>query len=190
VLTGGGRLSLTSASCDDGATLKGTTVFGAPLSVPLGDVASLDLRQGPSVYLSDLKYTRYEFLPYLDEHWGVALDGNVAGHDLLLGGSTYGKGVGMHSRGRLTYALGGGYKRFEAVVGLDDRDGRLGSARVRLLADGKPLDVGIGELAARSGPVAVSVSVEGVKELTLEVDFGRNGNVQDVVNWADARLVR
>jgi hypothetical protein len=58
------------------------------------------------------------------------------------------------------------------------------------LADGKPLEVGVGELTARSGPVAVSVPVAGVKELTLEVDFGRNGNVQDVVNWADARLVR
>jgi hypothetical protein len=32
--------------------------------------------------------------------------------------------------------------------------------------------------------------VAGVKELTLEVEFGPNGDVQDVVNWVDARLVR
>ena len=39
-------------------------------------------------------------------------------------------------------------------------------------------------------PLAVRVPVAGVKELTLEVEFGQNGDVQDVVNWADARLVR
>jgi hypothetical protein len=191
VLTGGsGRLSVTGAACKDGATLEATTVFGAALSVPLDRVAALDLFGGRAVYLSDLKPARYEFLPYLDEHWPIAADANAAGHDLLLGGSTYGKGLGLHSHSRLTYPLAGGYRRFEAVVGLDDRDGLGGGVRVRVLADGRPLDLGAdGELTPRSRPLALSLPVEGVKELTLEVEFGRNGNVQDVVNWADARVV-
>ncbi len=192
VLAGGaGRLTVTSVSCKDGATLEATTVFGAALRVPLDRVAALDLFGSRAVYLSDLKPAKYEFVPYLDEQWPVGTDANAAGHDLLVGGSTYGKGVGMHSQSRLTYSLGSSYRRFEAVVGLDDRDGREGSVRVRVLADGKALDLGgDGELTARSAPLTLSVPVEGVRELTLVVDFGKGGNVQDVIDWADARLVR
>jgi hypothetical protein len=186
-----GRLTVTSASCKDGATLEATTAFGASLRVPLDHVAALDLLGGRAVYLSDLKVAKYEFVPYLDEHWPLAADANAEGHDLRVGGSTYDKGLGLHSAGRLTYSLAGGFRRFEAVVGLDDRDGREGSVRVRVLADGKALDLGgDGELTARSAPLALSVPVEGVRELTLVVEFGKGGNVQDVVNWADARLVR
>jgi hypothetical protein len=186
-----GRLTVSAASCKDGTNLEATTAFGASLRVPLDRVAALDLFGGKAVYLSDLKPAKYEFVPYLDEHWPLAADANAAGHDLRVGGSTYGKGLGLHSASRLSYSLGGGYRRFEAVVGLDDRDGREGSVRVRVLADGKAFDLGgDGTLTLRSGPLALSVPVEGVRELTLVVEFGKGGNVQDVVDWADARLVR
>src|SRR6185437_118473 len=138
------------------------------------------------VYLSDIKESKYLFAPFLDASWSFAVDGNVAGHDLLLAGSTYDKGLGMHSHSRLSYRLSGAYHRFEALVGLDDRAGRRGAVRVRVLADGEPLLERA--LTRRDGAVPVSVSVEGVRELTLEVDFGRDGDVQDVVNWAEARL--
>ena len=119
------------------------------------------------------------------------MDGNVAEHDLAVGGSTYDKGISLHSHGRLSYRLAGPYRRFEALVGLDDKDGRDGSVRVRVLADGKVLDLGAErELTARSGPLAISVPVEGVRELSLEVQFGALGDVQDVVDWVDARLVK
>jgi hypothetical protein len=196
ILTGtgpgqGGRLSLTSATCTDGSTLTGTTVFGARLSVPLAEVAALDLFQGRAVYLSDLKSSKYDFRPYFDTSWPVAVDGNVAEHDLLLRGSTYDKGISLHSHARLTYTLAGRYRRFEALVGLDDHDGRAGSVRIQVLADGTPLDLGADrELTAQTGPLPIDVSVEGVRELTLVVQFGQGGDVQDVVDWVDARLVK
>jgi hypothetical protein len=189
-LAGGGRICVTSAAAERGQ-LTARTLFGATLEVPLERVVALDLYGGRVVYLSDLDPAKYEFLPYLDESWPLARDANAAGHDLRLGGSTYAKGLGLHSHTRVRYRLGGAYRRFEAVVGLDERDGPGGSVRIRLLADGKPLDLGgPAELAAADGPRAISVGVEGVRELTLEVDFGKGGNVQDVVDWADARLVR
>ena len=115
----------------------------------------------------------------------------MAGLDLRLAGSTYDKGVGLHSHSRLTYAVPPGCRRFDALVGLDDRAGRQGSVRVRVLADGKPLDLGGDrELTADGGPLRVNVDVGGVKELTLEVDFGKGGPVQDHVDWADARFVK
>ena len=46
------------------------------------------------------------------------------------------------------------------------------------------------ELTAKNGPVRLQADVSGVKELTLEVDVGRGGNVQDHVNWAEARVIK
>jgi hypothetical protein len=185
--TEGGRLSLTSASCD-GVTLTGVTVFGARLRVPLNNVAAFDLRQGRAVYLSDLKPIKYDYRPYFDAAWPYAVDANVVEHDLRLGGSTYDKGISLHSHGRLSYRLSGAYRRFEALVGLDEKDGRRGQVRLRVLADGKALVDR--ELTRRDGPLPIDVSVEGVREMTLEVDFGREADVEDVVNWVDARLVK
>jgi hypothetical protein len=187
----GGRLSLTAAHCADGKTLRGKTVFGARVRVPLGRVLALDLYGGRAVYLSDLKPSKYDYRPYLDERWPWCANRSVTGRDLRLGGSTYDKGIGMHSHSLLTYRLGGAYQRFEALVGLDDLDGRRGKARVRVLADGKPLALPAkGELTAAGGPLAINVKVAGVKELTLEVGWGADGLVQGVVNWADARLIK
>jgi hypothetical protein len=191
VLDNGTRLSLRSASCSDGATLEGETLFKARLRVSLNRLAALDLYQGRAVYLSDLKPTQYEHRPYLDTSWPFVMDGSVAGRDLRLAGGVYDKGIGLHSHSRLTYALNGDYQRFEALVGLDTRSGRGGSVRVRVLADGKTLDLGTDrELTARTAPLNVTVPVNGVKKLTLEVDFGGRGDVEDHVNWVDARLIR
>lgn len=186
----GGRISLASAT-SNGITLEGKTLFGAALKAPLERVIALDVYQGRADYLSDLKTGKLEFTPYFDASWPVVRDANVKGYDLRLASSTYDKGLGLHSKSRLTYPLNGAYRRFEALVGLDDAHGREGSVRVRVLADGKPLDLdGDRELTAKTGPLRVGVKVEGARTLTLEVDFGRNGDVQDVVNWVEARVIK
>jgi hypothetical protein len=156
--------------------------------VPLRDIAALDVHTEHSVYLSDLKESKYIFDPFLDATWPFAVDGNVAEHDLRLAGSTYDKGIGMHSHSRLSYRLSGAYRRFEALVGLDDHDGQRGDVRIRVVADGEALLDRA--LTSRDGAKSVSLSMEGVRELTLEVDFGHGGDVQDVVNWVEARLVK
>jgi hypothetical protein len=185
----GSRVTLASAVCD-GKVLRGKTVYGARLRVPLARVAALDFLGGKAVYLCDLKPTRYEYLPFLDERWSWSAGASVTGRDLRVGGAVYDKGIGMHSHSTLTYALDGAYQRFEAVVGLDDLDGRGGAVRVRVLADGKALDLGGSDLTHASGPKALSLKVAGARQLTLEVGWGDNGLVRGVVNWADARLVK
>ena len=187
----GTRLSLTKATCTDGATLTGTTSFGVAVSVPLERVAGLDLFGGKAVYLSDLTPARQEMDPFLDVRWPLVPDGSATGQALRLADGVHDKGLGTHPRSRITYRLDGAYRRFEALVGLDPGSGRDGGARVQVLADGKPLDLGLPrELTARAAPLAIAAAVTGVKELTLVVDFGSRGDVQADVNWADARLVK
>jgi hypothetical protein len=192
VLTGAGGRLLLSTATSDGTTLKGTTVFGASLEVPLERVAALDVLQGAAVYLAELKPAKYDYVPFLDESFDFAAGANALGLDLRLAGSVYDRGPGTHSFSRLIYALGGNYQRFEALVGLDDVSGRGGHARVRVLADGKPLALANDhELIGGGEPLAIRVNVPGVKELTLETGYGGRGNhVKGCVNWADARLIK
>jgi hypothetical protein len=201
VLENGCRLSLVSASADS-AVLSGKTFFGTTVQIPVDQMIALDLRQGRAVYLSDLKPRRYEHTPYLGARWPYSRDASVAGQEIRLAGSTYDKGIGMHSESRLTYDLAGSYQWFESLVGLDDNTGRKGSVRIEVLVDGKPVDVasaagGSGrastpdiELKGGSAPRSIRVSVSAAKELTLVVKFGGRGDVQDHVDWADARLIK
>jgi hypothetical protein len=191
VLASGCRLSLAEAACDDGKTLTGTTLFDASVRVPMEQVIALDLYQGKSVPLSDLKPLKLEQTPYLGVTWPLVMDGSVVGRDLRLGGSSYDKGLGMHSESRVTYDVSAGYRRFEALVGLDDQTGFEGSVRIKVLVDGKPRDLGWDkELSAQTGPQPVRVDLKGAKQLTLVVEFGQRGDVGDHVDWADARLVK
>jgi hypothetical protein len=190
VLANGSRLSVLSARTE-GENLIGKALFGGTLRIALRQVVALDIRQGRAVYLSDLKPRRYEHTPYLGVRWPYTVDASVAGNELRLGGSTHDKGIGMHSQSRLTFGLDGGYQWFEAWVGLDERTGNEGSVVVGVQVDGKQIDLGAAkELTGRSKPLAVRVSVAGARELTLEVLFGRHGDVQDHVDWVDARLIK
>lgn len=190
VLANGCRLSVASATCDS-KNLNGKALFGAPIRVPVADVAALYVLQGAAVYLSDLKPSKFEQTPYLDVTLPPVNDGSVRGRDLRVSGGTYDKGIGMHASCRMTYDLAGGYRRFEALVGLDDATGRDGRVRVQVLVDGKLQKLGPEEiLTHRKGPLTVRVDLAGAKQLTLVTDFGDRGDVQADVDWVEARLVK
>jgi hypothetical protein len=187
----GSRLRFSSITCD-GGLLTGATLFGAELRIPLRDVVAVEPYQSGTVYLSDLAPRDYQFTPYFGEGTlPYAKDVSIAGNEFMLAGSAYDKGIGMRSQSRLTYDLKGGYRCFTSVVGLDDRTGREGTVRIRVLVDGK-LDAAVDdrELTARNGPRALRVDVSRAHELTLVVEYGRRGNVQGHVDWADARLIK
>jgi len=193
VLTDGCRLSLAAASLDEGRFLTGTTLFGAAVRVPLEQVVALTILQGPAVYLSDLKPRASSFTDYLGGRQSrpFVQDGTCSLRDLQLAGNTYEKGLGTCSGCRITYDLASGYRRFEALVGLDDRTGRGGAVRIQVLLDGKPQTLGLeGDLTFSNGPLPVRINVSGGKELTLVVEPGRSGPVEGQVDWAGARLVK
>jgi hypothetical protein len=189
-LANGSRLIINSAR-SDGQVLNAKSLLGATIQLSVDQIAALDWHQGRAIYLSDLKPVRYEHIPYLDVSWPFRNDASVAGNALCLAGSTYDKGIGMHSESRLTYDVSAGYRWFEALVGLDDQTGKEGSVSIQVLVDGRPQDVAENEeLTANNTPRSVRVAVTGAKELTLVVKFGRHGDVQDHVDWADARLIK
>jgi len=100
----------------------------------------------------------------------------------------YTRGLGMHARGELTIDLSGGYKRFEADIGVQwQGGGTRGSVVFQVLVDDeKQFDSAI--MKESDPPRRVTVSVEGADELRLVVTDAGDGITSDVADWADARL--
>ncbi len=186
VLSGGERLTVTGAAVADGF-FTARTPFGAKLSVSAERLVSLEPRTDRAVILSTLKPSKYEYFPYLDESSLWSADATEAGGDLRVGGSSWAEGVGLRAHSRIEYAVAG-HDRFEALIGLDDVEGRRGKARVRLLLDGKPAEEH--ELAWGRAPARVALPLGGAKTLTVEVLAGGAGPVRTAVNVVDARLIR
>jgi hypothetical protein len=189
VLTNGARLSTRSLELK-GDELRATTVSGGGVRIPLASLAAVNVYHGPAVYLSDLSPRRYEQTPYLGIRWPWIADRAVSGGSLRLGGGTYDKGLGMHSRSRLSFPIPDAAVRFESWVGLDEVAGRLGNVEVQVLADGKPLLDRQCELAGSRPAKWLRLPLSaGAGELTLVVDYGQGGDVQDHVDWGDARII-
>jgi hypothetical protein len=192
VLSDGTRIDVTELAMKPNA-LSAKAVGGSEIEVPLSKLVSLDVLQGPAVFLSELKPKKAEIAGFLGEGWPWAADRTVRGRPLRLltkdGESTLDFGLGTHPKTVLTYDLAGKYTRFESFVGLDTATGKRGRADIRIKLDGKEVDLPQLKTLAAGPAVFVRVDVRGVKELTLVVDFGPTGDVQADVNWGDARVV-
>ncbi|MBL8826671.1 MAG: NPCBM/NEW2 domain-containing protein [Planctomycetaceae bacterium] len=139
-------------------------------------------------YLDELAVDGYRHVPYLTLAWPYELDRNVIGTQLRAGGRLWAKGVGMHSTSRLTFALDKPYRRFDAILAIDDHTAGRGSVTCRVFVDGEQR---FASETIRGGakPVPISVDLSGGKLLSLIVDYGDGGDTLDRVDWLEARVV-
>ena len=124
----------------------------------------------------------------VEQEWGDAhTDQSVEGHPLRIGDEAFAHGIGTHAASTWQLALDGQGERFEAQVGVDDEVGKKGAIVFRLEGDGKEI-YNSGTLHGGDAAKAVSVSVEGVKSLTLLVDAVGTSNEFDHADWGDAKM--
>lgn len=173
------------------------TSFKRGLAVPLDRVASLRFASGRFEYLSDLEPAEVQETPFIggpdDFLFGWQRDRSVTGQPLLVKGRRFAKGLGLHSRCRLAYDLGGRYARLEGAVGVSDEVLALavrGSLVFRFLVDGT-LRFESPELEGGREAVALpALDLAGAEQLVVEVDFGQRGDVADRAVLGDPILVR
>jgi hypothetical protein len=192
-LVDGTRLNVQTATFD-GSMWTATTLFKDTVQFAADQLVSVDIEQGKVTYLSDLKPVKYLYRTFDGEQYAWMADRSVAGRPMTLRGtsgeSTFDRGLGLHAECAVTYSLGGKYRRFEALAGLDARSGARGNATLIVRMDGKEQELSSGgRLTDAGGPVTVGIDVTGAKELTIEVRRGAGGHVQDHVNLAEARLI-
>jgi len=116
-------------------------------------------------------------------------DAAVTGHPLRLGGQPFDRGLGTQSRTLLAYRLSPGDRRFQALIGLDDRAGPLGSVVFRVLVDGRERFASP-PMSVRDVPKAIDVDISGGKVIILATEFGPRGDVRDYADWVEARIIR
>lgn len=172
-------------------------LLGKRLRIPTDKIEALWFKNARYLFLSDLEPSRVEQTPYIGEEkdflFPYQKDRTCTGNPLSVGGKRYHKGLGVHSRCRLTYALEGRFQGFSSLIGIDDEVQTIpakGCVVFRVEVDGEvryesPLVKGLSP--------ALAVSLRDLKEaqaLTLEVDFGDRSDAGDRADWIHVLLVK
>ena len=170
--------------------LKAKTLFGAEFRCRQTRLASITPLGGRAVPLSQLEPAEYRFTPYLSQQWNWQRDRNVVSGPLVSGGQEYVSGLGMHSASELRFQLDGNYAAFITEVGLDDSTGERAAVEVQILVDGRVVfkrDLVRDENQACRVP---RIDLSQAKQLSLKVDFGKNADMEDHLNWCRPVLIR
>jgi hypothetical protein len=142
------------------------------------------------LYLSQLTPARVKESTLLAPPQPYRMDRSCQGDVLSIGSHTYPWGIGVHADSDLTFRIGKAFKTFQAVTGIDSHSGDSGSVVFSVCGDGRELYKGPVLRGSDPEPHEISVSVEGVEELTLKVDKAGELDLGDMANWAAAQLLR
>jgi NPCBM/NEW2 domain len=82
-----------------------------------------------------------------------------------------------------------GDKRFQASVGVDERAGPLGSVVFRVFLDGKE-KFKTPPMTDHDPPQTIDLDLKGAKNMILDTAFGDRGDVRDLADWIEARIIR
>lgn len=158
-------------------------------SVPLASVVSIEQMNGPVSWLSSRQPLSIQQVPFLDENFPPRMDRTVADKPIRFGRQVYTRGIGVHARCVIEYALDGGYDTFRTQYAIDEGRNERADVTVRIKLDDKVVHE---KLSVRAGVLSevVQIPLGSASKLTLEVDFGQGIHTQDRLNWIEPALVR
>jgi len=157
--------------------------------LPISAVRRISPASDRVLFLSAAEPTLVDEAPVLGAPLRYRKDRSVNGGPLRMAGRRYRRGLGVHSRSVLEFALAGQYASFATVIGLDESSRGKGGVTFRVLADGKELFAK--NMTSSDQPQPVSLPMDGVEVLRLEVGYGPDGlDFSDHANWADARVTK
>ncbi|HEV3386119.1 MAG TPA: NPCBM/NEW2 domain-containing protein, partial [Gemmata sp.] len=188
--------SLIAQSLDIGKNgVTVTTVSGVVVKyASQSAIAKLDYAQGNIAFLSDLDplvdapdQSMDEKKFRLNVATAFTKDQNVANEPLKLGSESYSKGISIAPDTRLTFNIGGDFREFKAVIGMQENspDANLEAKVTIETEEGRVLFSEV--LKRKDKPRAVGLDVKGVKQLLVSVDANLPVNGNRVI-MADARL--
>jgi hypothetical protein len=168
-----------------------TTVAGVKVEYPRSLIARLDYSKGKLTYLSAMTPVKVieKSASERIEHYrtDVNLDGGPI--QLPMDKTTkYDRGLAVHAYTELVYDIGGQYKEFTAVLGVDPMVGGDSDVKVTVMGDGKRLFSG--EVKRKDEARPIKLDVKNVRLLRIVVSSANplDLDLGDHVNIADAKV--
>jgi len=109
---------------------------------------------------------------------------------LSLNGKTYNRGLWIHSWTMLSYKLDGQYRKFQALMGIDGAVASNGLGDVQVIIRGDDRVLLDAEVNGLDDPRQLDIDVEGIKQLEIEVGYGKNYAISDHLNLVEAKLLK
>jgi hypothetical protein len=171
-----------------------TTVAGAKAEFPFKSFTRWDFSKGKLTYLSDLepKTTETSNVERV-EHYrrDKNLDGEPIqlpqkNEDGVLALRMFAKGLSMHAYTELQYDIGGEYKEFKAILGVDPKVQGDSHVKVTIEGDGKELLTV--EINRKDEPRPITLDVKNVKQLRIVVASAGLLDLGNHVCLADAKV--
>ena len=189
-LTDGSRVPA-SAVTFDGAAFTIATATGQRLTRAADAVAAVDLAGGRMVRLASLTpRVQYEQKDRIfDGQRALRVGQNVLGMPPYVGARTDPQAIWMHSGTRARFPLPRGSVRLQATAGIDEIDGADIPARpiaVSVLGDGESL---WSQTLQPREPVTLDVPLDGVRQLTIEVEGFTPDGIREHLVLLGARIV-
>jgi alpha-galactosidase len=120
--------------------------------------------------------------PYLGPTRPARINRNSAGGPLIVGGTTYERGIGMQAAGKVMYTINGAFDKLTFSVAIDDSAVTMGRANVSVWADGRQIYQKTA-LAAGTPLQEVTLNIKNANTLELRADYLNNLDVQARVDW-------
>lgn len=204
VSTRSGNLLGAKSVALDAGQLRIESSWGSALTLPFDDITKIDLSGGRIQYLSDLIALEERFdgadpenslLSIIDLDtqkllFGPRRDSTMERDSKIrLRGREFPKGLCLHSRTEITWALDGQYSTLECLAGVDDEVAWNGKYSVSLTIKGDDKVLFEKLIASSEDPIPLQLPVEGVSTLSILVDFGDGESTCDWLDLADAKLI-
>lgn len=172
-----------------------TTPAGAKLDYAFGQLARLDYSKGRLTYLSDMTPTRLvkddkdkEGIVFFEKD-RTTYEGRFV--PIRMNRESYRKGLFIQATTEVEYDLGGEYREFKAIVGIDDYDSRVEDCPTTLVieGDGKELLSMTVNPRDKERVRPVTLNIKDMQKLKLVVRSG--GGISTVarqITLADAKV--
>ena len=207
-LTDGSMLNVRAISADEDSALTVTLVSGSRVEIEREKIGSLDFSLGRDVFLSELKPATTDWQPliandvlegYLRKLKLPRLNRAYNGSSLslefhpdpqlpfLAERRSFDRGIAMTGGTRLSYAIGGRYKRLSGWVGFDPNANPAGNVTLVVRGDGqKMLEK---QMLAREmeNPIELKLDIENVQRLTFQVDYHDGRAIGDNIHLVDIK---
>lgn len=172
---------------EDALRLK--TLIGQPVALAVDTITRVDVTSARVVYLDERTPIDESVEGILHQPWPWRKRQNVSAGPIIIDGRRFARGIGCHSRTRLTYELDRQFESFAATIGIDDAVRPRGRVVYIVLTDGEER-FNSGVVGGVDEPRDILVDVSDVDNMTLVVDYGPGLDLSDHANWGAARLLR